>query len=185
MMENGLQAVLRYLPVPVRSAVQQMPAEVQTQIQEVRLRAEKPVAVVIQQQERFLAPDGTRTQQPAKALRMSQRTLEQTFQAVCSYSVYCYAREIVRALLPWTAGIVWELPALRCIGTAFSHRCTTSPDSTFAFHTASRDVQKSCTGRLAAADLRASCSPVQSAPERPPCCGTCAGCSGRTPCFSH
>ena len=47
MMENGLQAVLRYLPVPVRSAVQQMPAEVQTQIQEVRLRAEKPVAVVI------------------------------------------------------------------------------------------------------------------------------------------
>ena len=86
---------------------------------------------------------------------------------------------LVRALLPWTAGIVWELPALRCIGTAFSHRCTTSPDSTFAFHTASRDVQKSCTGRLAAADLRASCSPVQSAPERPPCCGTCAGCSGQ------
>ena len=104
MMENGLQAVLRYLPVPVRSAVQQMPAEVQTQIQEVRLRAEKPVAVVIQQQERFLAPDGTRMQQPAKALRMSQRTLEQTFQAVCSYSVYCYAREISQGFITVDGG---------------------------------------------------------------------------------
>lgn len=104
MMENGLQAVLRYLPVPVRSAVQQMPAEVQTQIQEVRLRAEKPVAVVIQQQERFLAPDGTRTQQPAKALRMSQRTLEQTFQAVCSYSVYRYAREISQGFITVDGG---------------------------------------------------------------------------------
>lgn len=104
MMENGLQAVLRYLPVPVCSAVQQMPAEVQTRIQEVRLRAEKPVAVVIQQQERFLAPDGTRTQQPAKALRMSQRTLEQTFQAVCSYSVYCYAREISQGFITVNGG---------------------------------------------------------------------------------
>ena len=182
MMENGLQAVLRYLPVPVRFAVQQMPAEMQTQIQEVRLRAEKPVAVVIQQQERFLAPDGTRTQQPAKALRMSQRTLEQTFQAVCSYSVYCYAREISQGFITvdggnrvgiagsavYRDGVLTQVHHITGLNFRISHMCRRAVRADLQQQTSERPARR--------------CSRLRKDHHA---AGHVPAARGRTPCFSH
>lgn len=93
-MENGITAVLRYLPLPVRSALQQIPSDELAQVQEIRLRAERPVCISTGQKEWFLTQKGTRTLSAEQALCISQKTMEQTFQAICEYSVYRYAREI-------------------------------------------------------------------------------------------
>ena len=84
MEQQGIQNVLRCLPQQVRSRIQQLTPSEQAQIQEIRLRAERPACILLHSREKPLDPGHP----------VSQRTIEQTFQAVCEYSVYRYAKEI-------------------------------------------------------------------------------------------
>ena len=83
MEQQGIQNVLRCLPQQVRSRIQQLTPSEQAQIQEIRLRAERPACILLHSREKPLDPGHP----------VSQRTIEQTFQAVCEYSVYRYARK--------------------------------------------------------------------------------------------
>lgn len=94
MESNGIQTILRYLPQQVRTAVQQMPSEERKQVQEIRLRAERPVGVSLRGKEYFLTEHGARTDAADQAIYISQKIIEQVFQAICEYSVYRYTKEI-------------------------------------------------------------------------------------------
>ena len=90
MEQNGIQAVLHCLPPQIRSWIQQLSAAELAQVQEIRLRAERPVCIQIHGREQLLQPESV----------LSQKAVEQVFQAVCEYSVYRYAKEIAEASSP-------------------------------------------------------------------------------------
>lgn len=94
MNENRLQNVMRYLPPPVQTALRHMPPEMLQQIQEIRLRAERPLGVCLCGKEHFLTESGVLKALAGQGIRTTQKTVEQTFQAVCEYSVYRYTRKI-------------------------------------------------------------------------------------------
>lgn len=94
MEQQGIQNVLRCLPQQVRSRIQQLTPSEQAQIQEIRLRAERPACILLHSREKPLDPGHP----------VSQRTIEQTFQAVCEYSVYRYAKEIAEGFVTIAGG---------------------------------------------------------------------------------
>ena len=94
MEQNGIQAVLHCLPPQIRSRIQQLSAAELAQVQEIRLRAERPVCIQIHGREQLLQPESV----------LSQKTVEQVFQAVCEYSVYRYAKEIAEGFVTIAGG---------------------------------------------------------------------------------
>lgn len=81
---ENLNEILNYLPVRVRECIRNMPEEKYAQIQEIRLRTQKPAGIVINGTEQF----------PDSQLLISQDEITKAFQAVCSYSVYRYEQEL-------------------------------------------------------------------------------------------
>lgn len=73
-------------------------------LQEIRLRAEKPVILVRMQQEYFLTGDGQFTKEAGCARVMAAKELEQVMQHICSYSIYAYTDEIRQGYLTLPGG---------------------------------------------------------------------------------
>ena len=94
MEQNGIQAVLHCLPPQIRSRIQQLSAAALAPVQELRLRAERPVCIQIHGREQLLQPESV----------LSQKAVEQVFQAVCEYSVYRYAKEIAEGFVTIAGG---------------------------------------------------------------------------------
>lgn len=76
----------------------------ETQVQEIRLRAEKPVLVLFGGKEFFLTEDGGFTREKAKAKKMGQRELDEILNHICRYSVYAYEDEIRQGFLTVQGG---------------------------------------------------------------------------------
>lgn len=101
---SGIQTVMRYLPAFVQRAFRQMPQEMLAQIQEIRLRAARPVGVAVRNREHFLTENGALTDSASQAVCVTQKVVEQTFQAICEYSVYRYTREICDGFVTVSGG---------------------------------------------------------------------------------
>lgn len=74
------------------------------ELQEIRLRAGKPVIVIKRQREYFLTGAGQLTEEEAAARRMDAGELEQILQHICKYSVYAYVDEIRQGYLTLPGG---------------------------------------------------------------------------------
>ncbi|MDE6730023.1 MAG: Flp pilus assembly complex ATPase component TadA [Oscillospiraceae bacterium] len=81
---ENLQTVLEYLPRSVRDALRTIPKEEFSRIQEIRLRCHRPAGIVIRNQENPV--------NPGHVLTVDE--IMQSFQAVCSYSVYSHEQEL-------------------------------------------------------------------------------------------
>lgn len=73
-------------------------------LQEIRLRAEKPVILIRMQQEYFLTKEGQFTGEVSGARVMDAKELEQILQHICNYSVYAYTDEIRQGYLTLPGG---------------------------------------------------------------------------------
>ena len=73
-------------------------------VQEIRLRAGKPVIIMKNQQEFFLTEEGQFTKQTGKVRCMDAQELEQIIQHICKYSVYAYMDEIRQGYLTLPGG---------------------------------------------------------------------------------
>lgn len=91
---ENLKTTLEYLPQTVRRSVQQVPPDVQQQIQEIRLRSNRPVCIGIGGSEQFLTAQGGLTNASEHALCVSTEEISRSFQAVCAYSVYSHERDV-------------------------------------------------------------------------------------------
>ena len=163
MEQNGIQAVLHCLPPQIRSRIQQLSAAELAQVQEIRLRAERPVCIQIHGREQLLQPESV----------LSQKAVEQVFQAVCEYSVYRYAKEIAEGFVTiaggnrvgiagsavYQEGKLVQMRHISGLNFRVSHAVTGCAESLY---------------RRTCGSLPACCWSGQSAPERPPCCGICA-----------
>lgn len=105
-MDNGgIQNIMRYLPVPVRRALAQLDEKHQAEIQEIRLRAERPLCITVHGTERvvYASNDGNSTAKQVP-LWVTRDMVEQAFQAVCEYSVYRHTKEIREGFITIAGG---------------------------------------------------------------------------------
>ena len=74
------------------------------QLQEIRLRAERPLMIVEGGREIFLTGDGMRTQDFRQAWAVSARELQETMEFVGKYSLYAYEDELKQGYLTLRGG---------------------------------------------------------------------------------
>ncbi len=86
--------VISYLSPRLRCAVQSMSGSDTYRIQEIRLRAGRPLAVSINGKEKFVTMAGKLTAYPDEGVKVLRTEIEETFRAVCEYSVYSYQKEL-------------------------------------------------------------------------------------------
>lgn len=96
--------MLRYLPPQIQSALRRMPAVQLEQVQEIRLRVGRPAGISVGNRENFFSAEGVCTTDASNAVIVSQKEIEQSFQAVCEYSIYRYAREISEGFVTLAGG---------------------------------------------------------------------------------
>lgn len=97
------EEILHMFPASLRGLFDRA-ASAPEKLQEIRLRAEKPVILRRMGQEYFLTGEGQFTKEISRARRMDAKELEQTVQHICSYSVYAYADEIRQGYLTLPGG---------------------------------------------------------------------------------
>lgn len=73
-------------------------------LQEIRLRADKPVMLRLRQREYFLTSDGSLTEDAGKAFCISRKELDAVLNHICRYSVYAYEEELRQGFLTMPGG---------------------------------------------------------------------------------
>ncbi|MBQ8725132.1 MAG: Flp pilus assembly complex ATPase component TadA [Oscillospiraceae bacterium] len=96
--------VCTYLSPRIRGSVLSIEDKSAERIQEIRLRAGRPLVVSISGKEYFVTIDGTLTAYPEQAVQVLKTEIEETFRAVCEYSVYSYARELREGFITLRGG---------------------------------------------------------------------------------
>ncbi len=94
-----------YLPQRWLAALAVLPAAQQAAVQELRLRAEQPLAVSLPAGERYLCRDGLTALRQPGLLRCSARELEGCFLRFCQESVYAHEAELRQGYLTVPGGL--------------------------------------------------------------------------------
>lgn len=87
------QSILQIFPGEKRDFFKKT-AEREAYINEIRLRAEKPILVAEGENEWYLDREGVYTKDFLSAVRISARELEKILQHICHYSLYAYEEEL-------------------------------------------------------------------------------------------
>lgn len=74
------------------------------QVNEIRMRAEKPIIIAIKGKEYFLTAGGALTREASVAERIGQGGLETILNHICNYSIYAYEDEIRQGFLTVQGG---------------------------------------------------------------------------------
>lgn len=88
------EIILHYFKGNVLSAVSKIPEFLFEDIQEIRLRVNKPLSVMCSFKSSYITSNGNLTCNPANTVTVSVQELNQCFEAVCQYSVHSFKREI-------------------------------------------------------------------------------------------
>lgn len=96
-------SILQLFPLEYRALWQQAAAR-QEYIQEIRLRAGRPVILHMGGREVFLTENGLITEDCHSAYCVDGRTLEQIFQHICHYSPYAFEEELKQGFLTVEGG---------------------------------------------------------------------------------
>lgn len=99
------QLLRPYLPAVWVDALAALPPGVGERIQEVRLRADQPVAVSLPQGEAYLTAEGVSSVRCSDGFFCSRRQLEACFLAFCGHSVYAHQWELEQGYLAVAGGI--------------------------------------------------------------------------------
>jgi stage III sporulation protein AA len=97
----ALKEVLRYIPQRFRNSLCKLPHE---NIQELRLRINKPFGVVVLGKERYLTNVGTLTEDYNEGVFCTKQDILQSFDSVCNHSVHSYARELSQGYITIEGG---------------------------------------------------------------------------------
>ncbi len=90
---------------PIRQSLLSLEEQYQKRVEEIRLRAGKPVVLMCGNEPLFITPQGeVGADITGSPLLCSYECLEQTFRAVCGYSVHTHQREMVRGYIPLKGG---------------------------------------------------------------------------------
>ncbi|MGN1411614.1 MAG: hypothetical protein ACI4WH_03770 [Oscillospiraceae bacterium] len=97
----GLKETFKYIPQKFRNPLNMVSQE---DIQELRLRINRPFAVTIFNEEKYLTGDGTLTDDANNGIVCTKQDILQSFDAVCNHSVYSYAKELSQGYITIEGG---------------------------------------------------------------------------------
>lgn len=97
------EEVLHIFPDFMRSVWEKV-AEQAEHLQEIRLRVNQPVTILMNNKEWFLAESGELTQEWSQAMCSSEKELEAVLTHVCHYSIYAFADEIRQGFMTISGG---------------------------------------------------------------------------------
>ncbi len=95
--------ILRIFSLHIRQILEQAELDFDW-LQEIRLRAERPLAVVERGREAFLTGSGNRTRDPRRAWQVTPQELRETMEFVGKYSLYAYEDELRQGYLTLRGG---------------------------------------------------------------------------------
>lgn len=97
------EEVIRLFPEQMRFQWKEV-AKQSGQLQEIRLRAMRPVMAYIRGEEYFLTGEGRLTQNPEEAAILSGKELEQILNHICRYSLYAHEEEMSKGYVSADGG---------------------------------------------------------------------------------
>lgn len=86
--------IICYFSGEAGRAVKKIPESFFEDIQEIRLRVNRPAAVSMNNSIRYITNEGQLTYNPDTGVKVSAEDVKRTFEAVCQYSVHSFQREI-------------------------------------------------------------------------------------------
>ncbi len=99
-----LKQLADHLPMPVRRSIQGIPDARRERLQEIRLRAGRPVAVNEAGRIGLLTAAGELTNDPDAALRTTTAELDRCFQSVMNWSVYSHEHDVAEGFVTLRGG---------------------------------------------------------------------------------
>lgn len=96
--------VLHVLPPHLRSLVAALPPAVLGQLEEIRLRQDRPLALGLVQGDAFLSPAGCLVGDPEQAYRVTAPDMERTIQLVTGSSLYALEEELRNGFITLPGG---------------------------------------------------------------------------------
>lgn len=104
-MECKFDTAIVSVCAPIRRMLEQLPADIKDAAQEIRLRAEKPVAICCGAKLYFLRQDGSPAKESSGVFRtVSKQELQDTVRGLCSCSVYSFQNELKQGYLTIQGG---------------------------------------------------------------------------------
>lgn len=113
------ETILNYFKGTIYSAVSQIPEFMFDDIQEIRLRVNKPLSVMCSFKQSYITPNGNLTCNPFNNFTVTEYELNQCFEAICQYSVHSFKREICEGFVTLKGG-----HRVGLCGTAVMHNGT-------------------------------------------------------------
>lgn len=96
--------LLQYFGGNIGTAVRKLSDGFFDEIQEIRLRVNRPAAVSLKNSIRYITAGGQLTYNPEFGVIADFRDLQKTFEAVCQYSVHSFQREITEGFITVRGG---------------------------------------------------------------------------------
>ena len=101
---DAFLALVRTLPLPLSAALDKLPRDIARQVEEIRLRAGRPLALTLQGRTGFISPTGCLHDVPEGGLPITAALLEDTFLRLCAYSVHTREAELEAGYLAVQGG---------------------------------------------------------------------------------
>ncbi|MBQ3565758.1 MAG: stage III sporulation protein AA [Oscillospiraceae bacterium] len=101
---KNFRKVLEYLPEKLSCSLKKIPSATVVKINEIRLRANRPVSVSVAGESVFVSPNGSLTRSPTLGINCSAEDISEAFHAVCDYSVHSHQRDISQGFITLEGG---------------------------------------------------------------------------------
>lgn len=101
---TSFQQVLPYLPAPLQIPLTQIPATVQTEVQEIRLRIGRAMHVSLRSGERVVTRTGQLAAEPAAGVTVTRELLDIVFRNVCTHSLHACQNAIRQGFVTIAGG---------------------------------------------------------------------------------
>lgn len=105
MTSEAFYEVINYLPYGIRAGLKNLPSDIAAKVNEIRLRAGKPVALICRNSTLFPDKFGTCHNAPNQHSAVATpNQLEETLILLCGGSVYCHQEEIAQGFIALRGG---------------------------------------------------------------------------------
>lgn len=101
---SSFPKALPYFPSSLRSALDQVAADTRLLIQEIRLRTNRPLCIVIGGTEQLLQPNGRLSNTNQNGIMVTAAHMEAAFKNFCEHSVHSFQQEIRRGFITIAGG---------------------------------------------------------------------------------
>lgn len=103
-MIDNYKRVLGILSVPIRNCMSKLNLNDRNNVQEIRLRVNKPVAVSIFDKILYISKDGNILKDPANSIIAKKEDIEFTFKNICQYSLHSFQKELSEGYITISGG---------------------------------------------------------------------------------